>query len=144
METHDRFVRAIREKLERKNLSVRATTLRAGLPVRGVQGILEGHVPSIDRAAEVARALGIRFYIGALESGGLTSSVDPELVGILAERILKAYKEREAGITPRRAAELAVQAHDRIVNETEDKDDRFVRVGEYIADLRRTLLGETR
>lgn len=105
---------------------------------------MEGHVPSIDRAAEVAGALGIRFYIGAFESGVLASSVDPELIGILAERILKAYKEREMEITPRRATKLAVQARDRIVNETEDKDDRFVRVDECIAGLRRTLLGETR
>ena len=68
METHDKFVQAIREKLARENISVRQAALRAGLPVRSVQGILEGHVPSIERAAEVARALGICFHIGVLES----------------------------------------------------------------------------
>ncbi len=45
-------------------MSVRFAAISAGLPVRSVQGILEGHIPSIERAAEVASALGLEFYVG--------------------------------------------------------------------------------
>ncbi|MEG9884662.1 MAG: helix-turn-helix transcriptional regulator [Hyphomicrobiales bacterium] len=136
---HDKFVQAIREKLARENLSVRAVALRANLPVRSVQGILEGHVPSIERAAQVAEALGICFYIGAPGAGTPASSADPELIGLLTERVMKAYEECGAKITPRQAAELAIQAHDRIIDETEDRNDRFVRADEYVPELRRRL-----
>ena len=83
METHDRFVQAIREKLAQENLSVRQAALRAGLPVRSVQGILEGHVPSIERAAKVAKALGICFHIGAPGGEAPASSAEPKLIGLL-------------------------------------------------------------
>ena len=58
------FVATIREQLEQKNISVRSAAIQAGLPVRSVQGILEGHIPSVERAAEVASALNLEFYIG--------------------------------------------------------------------------------
>ena len=118
---------------------MRQAALRAGLPVRSVQGILEGHVPSIERAAKVARALGICFYIGAPEGETPSSSAEPELIGLLAERIMRTYEECGADITPRKAVELAVMVHNRIVAETEDRTDRLFRVGEYIAELRRRV-----
>ena len=61
---HEDLVAAIRKKLARGNLSVRAAATRSGLPVRSVQGVLEGHVPSVNRAAEIAAALGLEFYVG--------------------------------------------------------------------------------
>ena len=64
MGVYDGFVATIRQQLAQKNLSVRAAARRAGLPVRSVQGILEGHIPSIERAAAVADALGLDFYVG--------------------------------------------------------------------------------
>ena len=36
----------------------------AGIPRRSVQGVLDGHVPSLTRAAEICRALGLELYIG--------------------------------------------------------------------------------
>ncbi|MEG9884866.1 MAG: helix-turn-helix transcriptional regulator [Hyphomicrobiales bacterium] len=143
METHDRFVQAIREKLARENLSVRAAALRANLPVRSIQAIMEGHVPSIERAAEIAKALGICFHIGAPEGEAPASSADPELIGLLTERIVKAYEDGVVKITPRRAAELAAVAHNRVVDETEDRNDRLLRIGEYIAELRYKLSDKT-
>ena len=139
METHDKFVQVIREKLARENISVRAAALRANLPVRSVQGILEGHVPSIERAAEIAKALEICFHIGASRDEAPASSADPELIGLLIERIVKVYEECGAEITPRHAAELAAALYNRIVNETKDRDDRFFRVGEYTTELRQRL-----
>ena len=38
--------------------SYRSIAMRAGIPVRSLMGILEGHAPSIDRAAECARRSG--------------------------------------------------------------------------------------
>ena len=47
-----------------RNASVKEIALRAGVPRRSVQGLLDGHVPSIDRAEKIAAALGLEFYIG--------------------------------------------------------------------------------
>ena len=64
MSVHSEFVQVVRGRLKARNLSLRAAASRAGLPVRSVQGVFEGHVPSIERAAEICRALGLEFYIG--------------------------------------------------------------------------------
>ena len=61
---YEEFVAAIRHRLAEEGISARGVALRAGLPIRSVNGILEGHVPSVERAAEVAAALGLEFYIG--------------------------------------------------------------------------------
>ena len=60
MNIYQDFVKAIRGQLRLKGLSVRAAALKAGLPIRSVQGVLEGHVPSIERAAEIAEAVGLQ------------------------------------------------------------------------------------
>ena len=44
--------------------SYRSIAMRAGIPVRSLMGILEGHAPSIERAAEVCDAIGLELYIG--------------------------------------------------------------------------------
>ena len=54
----------VREKLREKSLSARAAALNAGLPIRRIQGVLEGHSPTLDHAGELCRALGLEFYIG--------------------------------------------------------------------------------
>ena len=65
---HAGFVAAIRERLKARKVSARAAASNAGLPERSVQGVLEGHVPSIDRAAEICRALDLEFYLGPVRS----------------------------------------------------------------------------
>ena len=50
--------------------SYRSIAIRAGIPVRSLMGILEGHAPSIDRAAEVCEAIGLEFYIGPPRDAG--------------------------------------------------------------------------
>ena len=67
---HAGFVAAIRERLDARKLSARAAASQAGLPERSVQGVLEGHVPSIDRAAEICHALGLEFYVGPARGRG--------------------------------------------------------------------------
>ena len=49
---------------------MRAVAMRSGIPVRSFQGILEGQQPSIGRAAEICRALGLEFYIGTPRGEG--------------------------------------------------------------------------
>ena len=44
--------------------SVPDVAKRAGLPKRSVQSVLDGHLPSVSRAEEIAHALGLEFYIG--------------------------------------------------------------------------------
>ena len=63
------FIAAVREQLVARNVSARAAALAAGLPVRSIQGVLEGHLPSIDRAAEICDALGLEFYTGPPREG---------------------------------------------------------------------------
>ncbi|MEG9884324.1 MAG: hypothetical protein V6Z86_06855 [Hyphomicrobiales bacterium] len=138
MKTQHKLFQAIKKRLAREKTSARAATLRTN-PPRDAQGVLEGHVPSIERAAVVANVLGIFFRISATENGTCASPIDPELIGLLTERIVRTHEECGAEITPRRAVELAAVVYNRIVGETKDKDDRFVRVGEYIVELRQTL-----
>ena len=61
---HDRLVSILRDVLEIRGESVRSVALRAGIPVRSLQGVFEGKTPSIDRAAQICAALGLQFYIG--------------------------------------------------------------------------------
>ena len=53
----------VRDKLREKSLSARIVALNAGLSIRRVQGILEGHSPTLYPADELCRALGLEFYI---------------------------------------------------------------------------------
>ena len=59
------FAAFLRAALAARGGSVRGATERAGLPNRSIQSVLEGHVPTIDRAAEICEALGLTFTIGA-------------------------------------------------------------------------------
>ena len=61
---HAAFAAAIRERLAARKLSARAAASNAGLPERSVQGVLDGHVPSIERAARICAALDLEFHLG--------------------------------------------------------------------------------
>ena len=74
---HDGFVAAIRERLKARKVSARAAASNAGLPERSVQGVLEGHVPSIDRAAQICRALDLEFTLGPVRAGAATAGESP-------------------------------------------------------------------
>ena len=47
-----------------RGTSVRKVAETAGIPRRSVQGVLDGHIPSLTRAAEICSALGLELYIG--------------------------------------------------------------------------------
>ena len=74
---HAGFVAAIRQRLKARKVSARAAASDAGLPERSVQGVLEGHVPSIDRAAEICRALDLEFTLGPVRAGAATGAESP-------------------------------------------------------------------
>ena len=58
------FIDHIREKLAADGLSARAAARNAGMPERSVQGVMEGHSPSLERARQICEALGLELYIG--------------------------------------------------------------------------------
>ena len=69
MAAREALVEAIRAVLTRRGTSVRAVALEAGLPVRSVQNVLDGHDPGLSRASEICDALGLEFYIGPPREG---------------------------------------------------------------------------
>ncbi len=75
MHAHTEFIAGVKSELARRDLSVRAAALELGVPVRSFYGILsDGQVPTINRAAEICRALGLEFYIGPPRGGADTES----------------------------------------------------------------------
>lgn len=77
MSAYDALVVAMRGALAERRTSVRAVALGAGLPVRSVQSVLDGRIPSINRAAEICDALGLEFYIGPRRLPGKADASDP-------------------------------------------------------------------
>ena len=61
-----------------RDTSLREVAGRAGISRRSVQGLLEGHVPSIDRAEQICAALGWELYIGPPRALGAPCSQDSE------------------------------------------------------------------
>ncbi len=75
MHAHIEFIAGVKSELARRDLSVRAAALELGVPVRSFYGILsDGQVPTINRAAEICRALGLEFYIGPPRGGDFAES----------------------------------------------------------------------
>ena len=88
----ENFVKQILDHLDAERLSVRAAALKSSVPVRSFQSIIEGKQPSIGRAEEICRALGLEFYIGPpREPGGTDSPATPDIVP--PERIPKAITD---------------------------------------------------
>ena len=69
-----------------KGASVREVAARSSVPRRTVQGVIDGHIPSVNRAEQICAALGLELYIGppraAVESGSQT----PETQQVDSER----------------------------------------------------------
>ena len=57
-----------------RDASVREVAARTGVPRRTVQGLLDGHVPSMDRAERICAALGLELYVGPPRAGGKPDS----------------------------------------------------------------------
>ena len=113
MGAYQDFVSVVREEIERQGLSIRSVALRGSLPVRSVHSTLTGHVPSIERAAEVADALGLEFYIGPPrdtledikrsvltpeERAAIPPEVDRALEEVVAERDAEMLREAAEGL----------------------------------------------
>ena len=82
MSAYDDLVSSIRSACEHGNTSLRAIALRAGMPVRSVQNVIDGHVPSVTRAEEICNALGIELYIGPPRAAADVISGVPEAPGL--------------------------------------------------------------
>ena len=64
MPTHHDIARALQAHKAASGESYRSVAARAGVPTRSLTAILQGHAPSVDRAADICAALGLEFYIG--------------------------------------------------------------------------------
>ena len=67
--TTDRLKGLIEAELKRQNLTDQEAAREARLPANAFRALRHGHRPSIDRADELCRALGIRMTIGAEPDG---------------------------------------------------------------------------
>ena len=83
MSAYDDLVSSIRSACEHGNTSLRAIAVRAGMPVRSVQNVIDGHVPSVTRAEEICNALGIELYIGPPRATADVISDVPEAPGLV-------------------------------------------------------------
>ena len=63
--TTNRLKGLIEAELKRQNLTEQEAAREARLPVNAFRSVRHGHRPSIDRAEELCRALGITMTIGA-------------------------------------------------------------------------------
>ena len=60
----ENFKTIIERELERKKVSPIRTALNAGLNRDAIRSVLRNRIPSVDRAAEICAALGLKFYVG--------------------------------------------------------------------------------
>lgn len=113
--------------------------------------------PPVTAVAALAAAAGVRvewlatgrgpMRDGVAEGRAETASTpaaaphrtDARLLSRLTERILAVYREAGTEIAVREAVERAATEHDGIVSALVDPDDRLIRAGEIIAELRRQL-----
>ena len=58
------FQAAIRAKLSEQQINKHRAALNADLPQDAIRSVLDGHMPKLDRAAKIAEALNLEFYIG--------------------------------------------------------------------------------
>ena len=70
------FSKQIKKVLSDQRLSAREAALRAGLPVRAVQSILDGQNPRLTRIVEICHALGLEIRIGT----ALDESIEPTIL----------------------------------------------------------------
>ena len=93
MRPTSRLIEALRD------VSIAGIASAAGVPRRSVQAIVDGHVPSVDRAADIAAALGLELRIGP--PGAVPDSILAALSlpsDATAEDVLAALAERPAAL----------------------------------------------
>ncbi len=69
MDARTILIEEIRGALTQNDESVRGAALRAGLPVRSLQNVLDGRDPGLTRVEQICNALGIQFQIGPPRDG---------------------------------------------------------------------------
>ena len=78
MPAHRDIARALQAHKEASGESYRAVAARAGVPTRSLTAILQGHAPSVDRAADICEALGLEFYVGPPRRPAAAAPAPPE------------------------------------------------------------------
>jgi len=58
------FAEAVRRRLAERGQSRYRAAVNSGLPQDAIRSVLNGHVPRLNRAEQICRALGLELYIG--------------------------------------------------------------------------------
>ena len=91
----DRFRDAVREAVDGRPVASVATG--AGLPRDAIRNVLEGHDPSLSRAAQIAEILDMVFCIGRANPIPSPTEMERELRGVIDD--LEAAVSRARRIT---------------------------------------------
>ena len=98
------FAELLDEELDRRGVSPIRKALDAGLNRDAIRSVLRGRVPSVDRAAEICRALDLEFYIGPPRGEAepsqapITAAADPPPVAESTAAVVEAVREEMAGL----------------------------------------------
>ncbi len=98
------FAELLDEELGRRGVSPIRKALDAGLNRDAIRSVLRGRVPSVDRAAEICRALDLEFYIGPPRGEAepsqapITAAADPPPVAELTAAVIEAVREEMASL----------------------------------------------
>ena len=60
----EHFSAVIKRRLSETKQNQHQAAIKKGLPQDAIRSVLRGHVPKLERAAEICAALGLEFYIG--------------------------------------------------------------------------------
>ena len=81
-----RFQALIKDALARTQQSLHGAAVGHGMPRDAIRNVLDGHIPRLDRAEEICRALGLEFYIGLPRQGDASTAPAPPDWTILSSR----------------------------------------------------------
>ena len=135
----------IRHRLKELGLSPFQAARRTGLPDDAIKSVLKGSSPSIDRAAEIADALGFEFYIGPprssphepenLNKPGLHSdsgTIDDYMLTGLLTNLMEDWKASNAH--GRQKLLGALRPHIAVSNAKEQSTELVVWVADLVGD----------
>ena len=71
------FAQIVKERLSQTRQSLHGAAVSHGLPRDAVRSVLDGHMPRLDRAMDIAAALGLEFYIGPPRSEDAADIAEP-------------------------------------------------------------------
>lgn len=123
------FAKIVRERLSETKQSLHGAAVSHGLPRDAMRNVLDGHIPRLDRAIEIASALGLDFHIatprgeGSLEApqtdAPQPASKHPPRPAESAAAIAEAVRKEVAGTVSTQAEALREEIAGTVKAETQ-------------------------